>query len=52
MPTPLKILGTACVAFCLPIVLIVMLRWEDVRTLVVVAPETAEGHLIYFTSYG
>ncbi len=52
MPQSMKMLIVAMMVFLAPIGFVVVTRWEALAQIVNVDPQTAEGTLIYFTSYG
>ena len=52
MNQPHKILLAATAVFLAPILIVVATRWEAVEEFIRVDPHTAQGTLIYFTSYG
>ena len=52
MPQSIKTILVAMIVFLAPIAIVVATRWEALAQVVNVDPQTAEGTLIYFTSYG
>jgi hypothetical protein len=52
LPPFAKTIMIACFAFTIPLSIAVYSNWAAVRPYVIGDPDTAEGHLLYFTRPG